>query len=109
MYLGEITAACAHFEQRIALYEPRQRGSMVHCLSYVSYILWVLGYPDQALQRTHEALTVAQAWSYPFSVYLAIYHAGHTHRLRREVHTAESATRPPWRSPPSWAWCGGGP
>jgi tetratricopeptide (TPR) repeat protein len=87
-YLGEIPAARAHFEQRIALYEQRQRGSMVHCLSYVSYILWVLGYPDQALQRTHEALTVAQAWSYPFSVYLAIYHAGHTHRLRREVHAA---------------------
>jgi hypothetical protein len=41
-YLGEISAARAHFEQRIALYEPRQRGSMVHSLSYVAYILWVL-------------------------------------------------------------------
>jgi tetratricopeptide (TPR) repeat protein len=88
-YLGELPAARAHFEQRIALYEPRQRGSMVHSLSYVAYILWVLGYPDQALQRIHEALTVAQAWSYPFSVYLALYHAGHIHRLRREVLAAQ--------------------
>jgi predicted ATPase len=55
----------------------------------VAYLLWVLGYPDQALQRTHEALTVAQAWSSPFSTYLALYHAGHTHRLRREVHAAQ--------------------
>jgi len=88
-YLGELPAARAHFEQRIALYEPRQRGSMVHCLSYVAYLLWVLGYPDQALQRIHEALTVAQAWSYPFSIYLALYHAGHIHRLRREMHAAQ--------------------
>jgi tetratricopeptide (TPR) repeat protein len=88
-YLGELPAARAHFEQRLALYEPRQRGSMVHCLSYVAYLLWVLGYPDQALQRIHEALTVAQAWASPFSVYLAFYHAGHLHRLRREVRAAQ--------------------
>jgi DNA-binding winged helix-turn-helix (wHTH) protein/tetratricopeptide (TPR) repeat protein len=88
-YLGDLPVARAHFEQRIALYEPRQRGSMVHSLSYVAYLLWVLGYPDQALRRTHEALTVAQAWSYPFSMYLALYHAGHVHRLRREVHAAQ--------------------
>src|SRR5262245_35708888 len=88
-YLGELPAARAHFEQRIALYAPQQRGSMVHCLSYVAYLLWVLGYPAQALQRIHEALTVAQAWASPFSVYLAIYHAGHIHRLRREVHAVQ--------------------
>jgi tetratricopeptide (TPR) repeat protein len=91
-YLGDILAARAHFEQRIALYEPRQRGSMVHSLSYVAYILWVLGYPDQALQRTHAALTVAQVWSYPFSLYLALYHAGQIHRLRREVHAVQECT-----------------
>ena len=89
-YLGELPAARAHFEQRIALYEPRQRGSMVHCLSYVAYLLWVLGYPDQALQRIHEALTVAQAWASPFSVYFACYHAGHIDRLRREVHAVQA-------------------
>jgi tetratricopeptide (TPR) repeat protein len=88
-YLGELPAARAHFEQRIALYEPRQRGSMVHSLSYVAYLLWVLGYPDRALQRIHEALTVAQAWASPFSVYFACYHAGHIHRLRREVHAVQ--------------------
>jgi tetratricopeptide (TPR) repeat protein len=91
-YLGEISAARAHFEQRIALYEPRQRGSMVHSLSYVTYILWVLGYPHQALQRTHEALTLAQAWSNPFSLYLALYHAGQMHRLHREVHAVQERT-----------------
>jgi class 3 adenylate cyclase/tetratricopeptide (TPR) repeat protein len=88
-YLGELPAARAHFEQRMALYEPRQRGSMVHCLSYMAYLLWVLGYPDQALQRIHEALTVAQAWASPFSVYFALYHTGHIHRLRREVHAVQ--------------------
>src|SRR5262249_37071625 len=55
-------------------------------------VLWVLGYPDQALQRTHEALTLAQTWSHPFSVYLALYHAGHVHRLRREMHAVHEHT-----------------
>jgi predicted ATPase len=65
---------------------------MVHSLSYVAYILWVLGYPNQALRRTHEALTLAQAWSNPFSLYLALYHAGQIHRLRREVHAVQECT-----------------
>ena len=27
--------------------------------------LWLLGYPDQALQRSHEALTLAQELAHP--------------------------------------------
>ena len=33
--------------------------------------LWWLGYPDQALQRSHEALTLAQELAHPFSLAFA--------------------------------------
>ncbi len=29
------------------------------------WTLWLLGYPDQALQRSHEALTLAQELAHP--------------------------------------------
>jgi hypothetical protein len=49
--------------------------------------LWCLGYPDQALRRSHEARTLAQS-SNPFTLYWALAKAGEIHQLRREVHAA---------------------
>ncbi len=34
----------------------------------MSWTLWFLGYPDQALKRSHEALTLAQGLSHPYSL-----------------------------------------
>ena len=34
--------------------------------------LWVLGYPDQALRRSEEALTLAQELAHPFTLGLAL-------------------------------------
>jgi predicted ATPase len=65
-YLGELPAARAHLEQAIAHYARRERRSDaaravqdpgVACLSYLAWTLWVLGYPDQALETSHDALT----------------------------------------------------
>ena len=58
------------------------RGSLaLRCLAQV---LWVLGYPDQALQRSQEALTLARELAHPASVATALYFAAEVHRLRRE-------------------------
>ena len=65
-----------HLEQGIALYDPQQHSPLVSgaCMdpgvtasSYAAWALWYLGYPDQALKRSHEALTLAQELSHPFS------------------------------------------
>jgi len=54
-WLGELTAARAHLEQGIALYDSRRdnshafifvQDSKVHCLSYRAWALWFLGFPD---------------------------------------------------------------
>ena len=66
-WLGELALALEHLEQGIALYDPQQRHSYragpdpkMVCLSQAAYVLWLLGYPDQALKRSHEALTLAR-------------------------------------------------
>jgi predicted ATPase len=83
-----------HLEQAIALYDLQQFRSHalvygqdpgVHSLSYATLTLWLLGYPDQARQRSLEALALAQELSHPFSVAFALIHVIHVHRFSREL------------------------
>ncbi|MBI3304004.1 MAG: hypothetical protein HYZ72_18210, partial [Deltaproteobacteria bacterium] len=100
-YLGEVALARAHFEQVIALYDPQQHRSLaslymtdsgVHCLSYTAFALWLLGYPDQALKRNHEALTLARELSHPYSLAYALFFAAVVCQFRREGQTAQERT-----------------
>lgn len=91
-YLGELVSAREHFEQGIALYSPqlqRRRPSvqdpMVACLSYAAWTLWHLGYPDQALQRSQQAVALAEELSHPYSLAMALFFAAELHLWRREV------------------------
>jgi predicted ATPase len=92
-YLGELTAARAHLEQAMAHYALQKRRSIasrdvqdpgVGCLSYMAWILWLLGYPDQALKMSHEALTLAQELAHPFSLAFGLCFATILHQLRCE-------------------------
>src|SRR5207244_3640306 len=75
LWLGEMAPAHAHLEQSIALYDPQEHRVLafragidleVWGLSHAAWALWLLGYPDQALRRSHAALTLAQELSHPF-------------------------------------------
>jgi class 3 adenylate cyclase/predicted ATPase len=96
-HLGEHARAQAHLEQGIALYDSRQHGSYtslyaqdpgVTCRGYVRP-LWLLGYPDQALQRGHEAMTLAQELAHPFSLAFALNWVATVHQFRREVRATQ--------------------
>jgi class 3 adenylate cyclase/predicted ATPase len=91
--LGELPAARVHFEQGIALYTPQQHRALaflygvdpeVFCLSFVAFVLWELGYPDQAHKRSHEALALAQQLSHPFSLAAALHFSSWLHQYRQE-------------------------
>jgi len=45
---------------------------------------WFLGYPDQALRRSQEAVTLAQELSHPLSLSAAYHFKGFLHLFRRE-------------------------
>jgi tetratricopeptide (TPR) repeat protein len=92
-YLGEFAAAQAHFAQGTALYDPQQHHAHafrygedpgVVCRAYAGVTLWWLGYPDQALQRSHEALTLAQQLAHPYSLGYALFFATWLHQFRRQ-------------------------
>jgi predicted ATPase len=56
----------------------------VTCLCYAAWALWFLGYPDQALNKSQEALTLAQELSHPYSLAHALSLAAISHQFRRE-------------------------
>jgi predicted ATPase len=94
LWLGEFPLARAHLEQASALYDLQPHPSLaflhggvnprVTCLSEVARALWFLGYPDQALRKSQEALTLAQELSDPFNLGFALLFAAGIHQLRRE-------------------------
>ena len=92
-WLGEMAPARAHLEQGMALYDPQQHRSHafvygqdpgVACRSLAAWPIWMLGYPDQALQSINDALTLAQELTHPFSLVFASTIASVVHQFRRE-------------------------
>jgi TOMM system kinase/cyclase fusion protein len=90
IFLGEYASARAHLEQGIVLYDSQEHHELAFrygidlktwCLSYVAWPLWLLGYPDQALRRSHEALTLAQELAHPLSLAVALDYAAWLHQL----------------------------
>jgi len=55
----------------------------------VAWILGICGYPDQALKRSHEALTLAQELAHPYSLAFALNTAAILCRLLREGQAAQ--------------------
>jgi predicted ATPase len=97
-WLGELGAAQAHLEQGILCYDPKQSRAQIvsfgtdlgmHCRNFAALILWLLGYPDQALKKSQEALTLAQELSHPHSLVFALGSAAWVHHLRREGHATQ--------------------
>ncbi len=94
LWCGELTSARAHLEQGLGHYNPQRdrahallRGydPGVACLSFLGRVLWHLGFPDQALQCSDEALSLAYDQAHPFSLSWALSWTAAFHQLRREV------------------------
>jgi class 3 adenylate cyclase/predicted ATPase len=97
-FLGEPAPGRVHFEQGIALYDPQQHRSYgfrygqdpgVTCLCLTAMALYLLGYPAQALKRTHEAVTLAHEVAHPFSLGWALAWSAIHHQFRREGRLAQ--------------------
>ena len=99
--MGEFTSALQHLERGIRLYDPQRHHAHavlygqdpgVSCLCRASHVLWFLGYPDQALARTQEALALAEKRGHPYSLAYALNSAVILHQLRREVDATQART-----------------
>ena len=93
LFLGDLPRARVHIERGMALYDPQQHRSLaflyghdpgVCCRGVAALTLWLLGYPEQALQQSHEALTLVHELAHPHSLAVALDHAAWLHLFRRE-------------------------
>ncbi|MBI3328223.1 MAG: hypothetical protein HYZ81_16160, partial [Nitrospinae bacterium] len=93
LWLGEFPTARAHLEHGLAVYDPQQHDPhdllyeadpWLGCLGALSVTLWCLGYPDQAQQRSAEALALAHELSHPYSLARVLVDATYLHWFCRE-------------------------
>ncbi|MFQ5937155.1 MAG: AAA family ATPase, partial [Acidiferrobacterales bacterium] len=91
---GELRLCRDHAERGIALYNLDEHRSHAFvygghdpgaCCRYTAAVtLWFLGYPDQALRKAHDAVTLAQQLSQPVSLVIAHSFLSWLHQCRRE-------------------------
>jgi predicted ATPase len=91
--------------QGSALYDPERhcqhtflygQDPGVACLAFGAVALWLLGFPDQAQQKSCQAIALSQRLSQPSTAALALYFAAMLSHCRREprlVHERADAAR----------------
>jgi predicted ATPase len=90
---GELAQARLHLEEGMRLYDEQPLHSPAFAgddpgvcgRRLAALALWLLGYPEQAVQRSHEALKLAQDLAHPFSLVFALGQGAMLHEFRREA------------------------
>jgi predicted ATPase/DNA-binding SARP family transcriptional activator len=96
--LGDYEQARFHLEQVVSFYEPKKhhrefvilRGvdAGLSSLAYLALCLWCLGYPEQALKRSQEALDLAREIDHSFSLADVLrYGCCEVDKLRRDANS----------------------
>jgi predicted ATPase/DNA-binding winged helix-turn-helix (wHTH) protein len=97
-WMGQFLTARDYLESAITLYDPERHLPLIFrygydagvaTLSYAAWTLWHLGYSDQALKRSYEALALAQRLSHPLNLAHAELFVGVLHQYRREVRAVQ--------------------
>jgi class 3 adenylate cyclase/predicted ATPase len=94
--MGDLMVARMTVERGIALFDPKQHRLQnwpggqpgEQCYLYCAFVLWLLGYPDQALRRGEEALTLAKDLSNPANLVNTLAFVTLVHVLRRDLAAA---------------------
>jgi DNA-binding winged helix-turn-helix (wHTH) protein/predicted ATPase len=103
LWQGQCVLARTYLEYAQSWYRPQQddpsayffgHHPVVQTLSALAVVLWVLGYPERAVQQSNQVLTFAQGLSHPFSLAFALSAPVLLYQLRREasIVQAQAAT-----------------
>jgi predicted ATPase/class 3 adenylate cyclase len=94
VFHGDLTSAQVHLDQGLRLYTPEQHHEQtflygghdpgVCCRVHAGFALWLRGYPDQALQKSQEAVALAQRLAHPHTLAWASSAAAMVHLFRQE-------------------------
>jgi predicted ATPase/class 3 adenylate cyclase len=117
-FSGDMATGLAYLDEAIRAfesggYQPRRLrlglDPRISGLTTSGFFLWLLGYPDQALERHERAVALATDIDHPYSLAYALYHSGFLHLWRREpepvqgraaeaLRVAEASDLPIWRA-----------
>jgi predicted ATPase len=90
LHTGDVLKSRKHFDSAMALYDPVEHRSLamrfgvdarVSVLSYRSWTLWLLGYPEAALADAEQALKDAREIGHAATLMFALGLGPHTHLL----------------------------
>jgi predicted ATPase len=99
---GQYDSARAHMERATALYDAELHRPVrslygtdpgLASLVYGCFVLWLMGYPEQALQQSRTALALAKELDDPFNIALAQGALSRLHVARRDVGTVHDLSR----------------
>ena len=99
LWLGEIGPAQHHSHECSVLYEAEQHHALAAlygedpggvCLGFEAHALFMLGFPDQALQKSHEAIALAQELGDSFTLAQTLALAAWVRLYRREAGAAQA-------------------
>ena len=85
---GVLAESLAHYDQAIAIYEPAEHRALaarfgqdirVAALSYRSWALWLLGFPEAAGRDAEQALKEAREIGQAATLMYALFHTSFTH------------------------------
>jgi len=98
--LGELISARAHLEQGFVLYDREKHRHHaflygghdpgVCCGYHATQVFWLLGYPDQALQRSNDCLVLARTLSHSFTLTNALFFSAWLHQHRGEANMVQA-------------------
>jgi predicted ATPase/class 3 adenylate cyclase len=117
-FRGNLEQGLGHLDEAIRVFEGagfrarRFRLGLdvrVSCLTTSGFFLWLLGRPDQAVERADRAVALATELDHPYSLAYALFHSGFLHLWRREpellaarateaLRVAEGSDLPIWRA-----------
>jgi DNA-binding winged helix-turn-helix (wHTH) protein/predicted ATPase len=101
-WLGRLEAARGSLESAVELCASLDPGGDsfvqsthpgVVALSYSAVAFWMLGYPDQALDRAHTAVRLARDLQHPHNLAVALFFSCWVHQARGEEHVVEEQAR----------------
>lgn len=100
-YMGDYAASETHVDAGMATYDPEQHHRLTYiyaghdpgicCRNFSVDLLWLRGYPDQALERARETLSLAERLSHPLTLVQAQSSFSQVHLLRGEAEEARRA------------------
>jgi hypothetical protein len=109
---GELRSVLTHAEEGARLYDPQKHGH--HAYQYGGHdpgvcglasqarALWILGFPDKALQKAQESLVLARTLAHPFSLFFTTFvGVAWVHEHRGESRITEEILNGFQRSPTS--------